>query len=234
MEPKLSPFWELASAMSSPSSEDQLSRFLHLPILNTFLWWLWTACWNPNMPCSQAHRIDGEKEAQTHWQNTKAKAGLGLQPKLPIFLQLQSWLSWALSSVFGLDVRLGESALLASSFESKVSLRYVCCQISRVIGLSHNVSPHSPLSETMSHNVSCEGVGRTKAQTSISSVVSQSLLWWHGAWALNEGALSTVFPNSWGQRACTSQMMPYRPGCNTSSITNWLGGIDLISLSSQR
>lgn len=39
----------------------------------------------------------------------------------------------ALSSVFGLDVRRGESALLASACQLKVSLRWGHCQISRLL-----------------------------------------------------------------------------------------------------
>ena len=80
-------------------------------------------------------------------------------------------------TVFGLDVRLGESALLAPSFQSKVTLRLGRFQISRIIHFSHNPSPPSPLSG--SQNVSCAGVGRAIPQelTYISSTVAWSLFW---------------------------------------------------------
>lgn len=131
----------------------------------------------------------------------KGMAGIPAQtphpPAVPVLAELSSFLT-----VFGLDVRLGESVLLASSFELKVSLRWGCCQISRMIGLSHN---SSPFSEARSHNVSCEGLGRTKPQelTYISSTVAWRLLWYPGAWALNKGStslcVSKFFLWAWGQ-----------------------------------
>lgn len=204
-------------------------RTQSLSPLNTFLWWLSTVWWSWGRPCSQTHKIHGEKEAQTRWENTEAKAWLGSQHRLLVLLQLQSWLSWALSSVFGLDVRRGESALLASVCQLKVSLRWGHCQISRIIVLSHNLSPTSPFSGNRSQNMSCESVGRTKLQelAYISPRVAQSLLAWLGSWALNEGStslcVSKFFPWAQGQGAGTFQMTLDTHGWNPSSITDWLG-----------
>lgn len=147
-------------------------------------------------------------------QQGKGMAGVPAQHPCASVAMVLAELGHVLT-VSGLDDRPGECAYLAHFFKLEVTSSQGCCQVSRIISVSHNPSSPSPLSETRSNlhgNVFYEDVGRMWPQMQIRSKVAQILLWK----ALDEGNTSLHVPRSftWGlaQCACTSQKKPSRPG----------------------